>query len=168
MKTLKDIIDYNLKALFIGINPSLIAVAKGHYHQGKLGKRFWKRLKDYGILNYSREGFEDSYLLENRFGITDIVKRPTRRADLISKIEFSEGAEILREKIIKYKPGMLCFIYKKAATEAAKKLLGEEIRGFGDIGNKFYGIHTFIMPSMYASKEQEKDTMKELAQFISK
>ena len=32
------------RLLFVGLNPSPVSVDPGHYHQGKLGQTFWRRL----------------------------------------------------------------------------------------------------------------------------
>lgn len=163
MKTLKDIIDYNLKILFVGINPSPVSIEKGHYHQGKLGKRFWQRLKKYEILTDSLKDYEDNYLLQHKFGITDIVKKPTATSKELTREDYSKGRKILKKKILKYKPKILCFIYKKAAEE----FIGGKISDFGKIGKIFDKFLVFILPSPYASLVQEKGIMNELKELLN-
>ena len=41
-RTTEDLIDYNLKVLFCGINPGIWSGATG-FHFAKPGNRFWKR-----------------------------------------------------------------------------------------------------------------------------
>ena len=76
--TLADIIpdNGNLDILFIAKTPATLSVETGHYFQGKQGTMFWNRLSDYDILKVPHGAFADNYLLENNYGITDIVKVP--------------------------------------------------------------------------------------------
>lgn len=114
--TLDDLIPPNPKLIFVGINPSIISVKKGHYHQGRLGKRFWKRLNDYSIVHLEN-GFEDDQLLSQGFGITDLVKLPTARGHQLRKEDFVLGHKLLQKKLAKWNPKLVCFIYKTAAQE---------------------------------------------------
>ena len=43
-ETLADLPPLRGKLLFVGLNPSPVSVAAGHYFQGRLGRTFWKRL----------------------------------------------------------------------------------------------------------------------------
>jgi hypothetical protein len=47
IRTLKSLLRRGLKAVFVGLNPSPVSVNRGHYYQGKLGQRFWARLREY-------------------------------------------------------------------------------------------------------------------------
>ena len=40
-ETLPEYLRPGLRAVFVGLNPSPVSVAAGHYYQGKLGRRFW-------------------------------------------------------------------------------------------------------------------------------
>jgi hypothetical protein len=42
--TLGDLLRPGLYAVVVGINPSPVSVAAGHYYQGQIGQRFFKRL----------------------------------------------------------------------------------------------------------------------------
>ncbi|MEO6207502.1 MAG: hypothetical protein ABIP77_06075, partial [Candidatus Limnocylindrales bacterium] len=42
--TLADLPPLRDGLLFIGLNPSPVSVEAGHYHQGRLGRTFWRRL----------------------------------------------------------------------------------------------------------------------------
>jgi uracil-DNA glycosylase len=78
-ETLADILPANsgkLKILFIGKTPMQESVDVGHYFQGKHGKFFWNKLANYNILTTKEGTFEDENLLDHKYGITDIVKKP--------------------------------------------------------------------------------------------
>jgi double-stranded uracil-DNA glycosylase len=66
--------------LLVGINPSTISAAKGHYYQGSNGKRLWKRLASLGLLSGVTKGLEDDAFVAAGNGLTNLVKRPTSRA----------------------------------------------------------------------------------------
>ena len=64
----------------MGLNPSPVSVEAGHYHQGRLGRTFWRRLMLAGILppGTTIEGADDA-LVGAGHGITDLLKRPSKR-----------------------------------------------------------------------------------------
>jgi len=69
VETLADIVAPDLRALFVGLNPSPVSVAAGHYHQGRLGKQFWQLLVSYGVLTQPSPGqFHDDSLLSRGLG----------------------------------------------------------------------------------------------------
>src|SRR6185295_7845734 len=47
--TLADLPPLRDGLLFIGLNPSPVSVEAGHYHQGRLGRTFWRRLMLAGV-----------------------------------------------------------------------------------------------------------------------
>ena len=49
-ETLADLPPLRDRLLFVGLNPSPVSVKAGHYHQGRLGRTFWRRLMLAGIL----------------------------------------------------------------------------------------------------------------------
>ncbi|MGI8468051.1 MAG: mismatch-specific DNA-glycosylase, partial [Pyrinomonadaceae bacterium] len=68
-RTVEDLIDYNLKVLFCGINPGIWSGATG-LHFAKPGNRFWKTLHLAGFTNRLLHPSEELELLENGYGIT--------------------------------------------------------------------------------------------------
>jgi hypothetical protein len=50
IETLADLPPARGGLLFVGLNPSTVSVHAGHYHQGRLGRLFWRRLIKAGIL----------------------------------------------------------------------------------------------------------------------
>lgn len=109
MQILPDIIDYNLKILFIGFNPSLTSAETKCHYAGK-SNRFWKLLYLSGLTPRQYKPQEGIELLKLGFGSTNIVDRPTKRADEITKEEFSKGREILKAKLMKFRPKIACYV----------------------------------------------------------
>src|SRR5581483_6699406 len=91
-KTLPDVIAPNLKVLFCGINPGLYTAAIGH-HFGRPGNRFWPALYGGGFTPRLFSPFEESLLLDLKFGITNIVARATARADELTSDELRAGGQ---------------------------------------------------------------------------
>ncbi|WP_226666683.1 mismatch-specific DNA-glycosylase [Metabacillus litoralis] len=106
-----DHLKLGLTVLFIGFNPSLVSGQVGHNYANK-NNRFWKILYEAGITDRLYLPEEDLKLLDKGIGFTNIVSRPTRAADEITKEEYQEGRKILYEKITSYKPKIACFVGK--------------------------------------------------------
>lgn len=119
-KLLPDLITDGLKALFVGTNPGLYSAAVGH-HFARPGNRFWPALYQGRITERLYSPFEDARLLERGGGLTNIVSRASKRADELSREELFEGAEILTQKVIKYRPQKVVFLgitsYRSAFQE---------------------------------------------------
>ncbi|WP_026563656.1 mismatch-specific DNA-glycosylase [Bacillus sp. UNC41MFS5] len=111
MEPLRDLLKENLKVLFVGFNPSIRSSELGH-HYASPNNRFWKILYESGLTPRKYEAMEDAKLLDLGFGSTNIVERPTKAADEITKGEYTKGSEILKMKIEQFKPKVVCFVGK--------------------------------------------------------
>lgn len=101
----------NLDIVFVGFNPSLKSAETGH-HYANPNNRFWKVLYESGLTPRKYSPYEDFKLLDLGYGFTNIVARPTKTAAEITKKEYKKGSEILREKLMFYRPRMVCFVGK--------------------------------------------------------
>jgi TDG/mug DNA glycosylase family protein len=110
--------------LLVGINPAPVSVAAGHYYQGRLGRRLWRRLQQLGLLDSTVPGAEDDAFVAAGNGLTDLVKRPTASADLLSPEELRAGTEILRGKIRDWRPRVVLFAFRAPAVE----LIGRDVQ----------------------------------------
>src|SRR4051794_28524215 len=91
VETLADLPPLRNRLLFVGLNPSPVSVAAGHYHQGKLGRTFWRRLITAEIRPETTEiETADDALMAAGHGITDLLKLPTPR-DTASDAELTAG-----------------------------------------------------------------------------
>jgi TDG/mug DNA glycosylase family protein len=137
--------------LFVGINPSPVSVEAGHYHQGRLGRTFWRRITTAGIIP-SGTPIEtaDDALLAAGHGITDLIKRPTPRDDA-TDAELTAGVGPLWQKIALWRPAAVVFIYKRPAAIAAGRALAEP---WGHLeGVALAGRPCFLLPGPYAPTE---------------
>ncbi|RDU36535.1 mismatch-specific DNA-glycosylase [Neobacillus piezotolerans] len=115
-----DHLKENLDILFIGFNPSLLSGETGH-HFANPNNRFWKILYKASITPKLYKPEEDWLLPEIGLGLTNIVERPTRAADEITKEEYRLGRVVLREKIKAYKPLVACYVGKGVYQQFSQK-----------------------------------------------
>jgi TDG/mug DNA glycosylase family protein len=124
-RTTEDLIDYNLKVLFCGINPGLWSAATG-FHFARPGNRFWKVLHLAGFTDRQLHPSEEYELLERGYGITSFVKRTTARADELTTAEYIAGGRLLVKKLEKFKPQTLAVLgitaYRAAFQQPKAKL----------------------------------------------
>jgi len=152
VETLADLPPDRDRLLFVGLNPSPVSVAAGHYHQGRLGRSFWRRLKTAGLIPPATElEWADDALIEAGHGITDLLKVPTPR-DEASDTELRGGVGPLWQKIAIWRPAAIVFIYKRAATISAGRPLTESWGQLGGVA--LAGRPCFLMPGPYAPTEQ--------------
>ena len=108
-RTVEDLIDFDLKVLFCGINPGIWSGATG-YHFAKPGNRFWKALHLSGITPRLLHPSEEQELLELGYGLTCFVKRTTARADELTAEEFVQGGKLVAKKVEKYRPRIMAVL----------------------------------------------------------
>lgn len=133
-RTVDDLIAPGLKVLFCGINPGLWSGATGR-HFARPGNRFWKALHLSGITPRQLDPSEADELLELGYGITCFVGRTTARADELTKEEFIEGGEIVRRKVLAFRPRILGVLGLGAYRTAYKRpeaALGPQPEAIGE------------------------------------
>ncbi|MFC9693118.1 G/U mismatch-specific DNA glycosylase [Kribbella sp. NPDC056951] len=133
MQPLPDVIGPGLRVLFCGINPGLMSAETGH-HFARPGNRFWPALHQGGFTPRQLRPDEQQELLTYRLGITNVVERPSARADELSRAEFIAGGERLVERVLKYQPEWLAVVgvttYRDAFGER-KARMGRQERVIG-------------------------------------
>jgi TDG/mug DNA glycosylase family protein len=107
--TVPDIIAPGLSVLFCGINPGLLSAAKGQ-HFARPGNRFWPALHLSGFTPRLLDPSEQHLLPSFGLGITNMVARPSARADELTRSEFVQGAEILTALAEKYTPQTVAIV----------------------------------------------------------
>ncbi|TCO48905.1 G/U mismatch-specific DNA glycosylase [Actinocrispum wychmicini] len=101
--TVPDIVAPGLSVLFCGINPGLMSARLGQ-HFARPGNRFWPTLHLSGFTPRLMRPAEQLSLVDYGLGITNMVARPSARADELTRQEFVQGAEILTTLVDKYTP----------------------------------------------------------------
>jgi double-stranded uracil-DNA glycosylase len=103
-----DLLQPGLKLVFCGYNPSLTSGQVGHNYAHP-GNRFWRVLHAAGLTERLYAPWEDADLLGQGIGFTNIVSRPTRRADELTREEIRAGATALRAKLETFQPHAVAF-----------------------------------------------------------
>jgi G:T/U-mismatch repair DNA glycosylase len=150
--TLADLPPLRDRLVFVGLNPSPVSVEGGHYHQGRLGRTFWRRLVLAGVLPQATPiETADDALVAAGHGITDLIKLPTPR-DEATDAQLTAGVGPLWQKIAIWRPAAVVFIYKRAASICAGRQLGES---WGHLpGVALAGRPCVLMPGPYAPVKQ--------------
>jgi len=116
VNTLADYVGPGLRVLSIGLNPSLGSVAVGYYFANPRN-RFWPALLASGLapagMTPSAEGIRLLFE-EHGMGFTDVVKRPSAGGGSLRAADFKRFAPELRDKLLKYRPGIAWFHGKQA------------------------------------------------------
>lgn len=99
--------------LFVGINPGLISAAAGHYYANPRNP-FWRLLHEAGLTAAQLRPDEDGRMIDLGFGLTDMVKRPSRGAGDLRSREFIANRKCLKRVVQRFKPGAVCFNSKTA------------------------------------------------------
>ena len=115
-QTLPDLLKEGLDVVFVGINPSIFSVERGHYFARKTN-RFWPALSRSVLSAKARKALgaeklgpeHDRALLDHGIGFTDVVKRATPKASDVAPAEFVAGVQDLLAKLQRYRPRIACF-----------------------------------------------------------
>ena len=141
-KTITDVIASDLKVLFCGINPGLYSGLTGH-HFAKPGNRFWKTLHLSGFTNRQLLPSEELELLENGFGITNVIRRATATAEELMKEEYVAGGKLLIEKIEKFEPKYLAVL----GIGAFRTAFDQPKAGLGLQNEKIGKTRVWVLPN---------------------
>jgi TDG/mug DNA glycosylase family protein len=150
--TLADLPPLRDHLLFVGLNPSPVSVEAGHYFQGRLGRAFWGRLIQTGILPGDTPiATADDTLVALGHGITDLHKVPSPRDDATAAT-LRAGVGPLWQKVAIWRPAAVVFVWKRVAEAVAGRPLAEP---WGQLeGVALSGRPCFLMPGPYAPRAQ--------------
>lgn len=137
--SIPDSVGPEMQVLISGLNPSLHAAEMG-IGFGRAGNRFWPAALSAGLVSVDRDPVRA--LEYDRVGMTDIVKRATRRAAEISAAEYESGLGRLARLVAWLEPAILCMVglagYRAVIDRDAKAGLQEARIG---------GRPVYLMPS---------------------
>lgn len=115
-RTLPDYLAPGLQVVFVGINPGVYSVERGHYF-ARTTSRFWPAFSRSVLSAPIRKALrlpvlgpeQDAALLRFGIGFTDVVKVPSRNAAGVSPALFREWAPRLLRRLEKHRPRVACF-----------------------------------------------------------
>lgn len=140
---LPDYLRPGLDVVFVGINPGWMSATVGHYFANPRND-FWRLLHDAGLTPRRLAPDEDRLMLDLGYGLTDVVKRPSRQAAEVRPEEFAAGRTLLEAKLLEAAPRIVCFNGKMGAVgyfgRAASIGFGRQPARIGD-------AQVFVAPS---------------------
>lgn len=142
MKTLPDHLSPDCKLVIVGINPSIVAAKSGRYYSGRRNQ-FWPLINDSGLVPKPLTSGDAHRMVEFGIGLTDLVKRPTKGSDGLSRRDFKEAREILRRKLEKLAcPSVIAFNGKVAYEQ----FMGRKC-DYGLQEELLFGARLYVLPS---------------------
>jgi len=142
--TLPDYLRNGLKIIFVGTNPGLVSANLGHYFS-RPQNPFWKMLYDSGLIPEPLSPKNDSRLVQYGYGLTDLVKRPTRSITDLLNTDYDNGLPIFKRNMEKYRPRIICFVGKDAFKKYFKR---NRKVSYGLQATKIHQSKVFVVPSM--------------------
>ena len=141
MKTLPDYLRKGMKLVIVGCNPSESSVRTGHYYSGR-NNVFWPVLFKSKVVPEPLEYGDDRRIIEFGIGLTDLVKRPTRGVEELTREDFAEGRIVLSQKLEEYTPRVIAFngkiVYEQFAQRKCK---------YGLQKGLLYGAQVYVLPA---------------------
>jgi TDG/mug DNA glycosylase family protein len=169
MRTLPDHLRKGMKLVIIGCNPTDSSVRVGHYYAGR-DNPFWPILFESGVVPEPFDYHDDKRVIEFAIGLTDLVKKPSKTPDMLSREDFAEGRIVLSQKLEEFAPRVVAFngklTYEQFAQRKCKCGLQKE---------RLYGARVFVLPATPAPQPQsakdKKDAIlhfRKLAQLVKR
>ncbi|MFD5474317.1 G/U mismatch-specific DNA glycosylase [Streptomyces sp. NPDC127105] len=137
-----DVVADDLRVLFCGINPGLMTAATGH-HFARPGNRFWPVLHRSGFTPRLLRPAEQGELLSYGLGITNVVERPTARAQELTPREYREGGRLLALKVARLRPRWLAVV----GVTAYRAAFGDRMAQVGPQGRTFGDTRVWVLPN---------------------
>jgi len=111
MKTLPDLVRPNMRVVFVGTNPGEKSARIGHYFAGATNM-FWKLLHESNLTGERLTTELDRKLVRYGYGLTDVVKRPTRSTTELRRSDGNGSKNRLDGIIEKNEPHIVAFVGK--------------------------------------------------------
>ena len=145
--TLPDHLASGLDIVFVGLNPSLYSVEVGHYFANPRN-RFWPAFNRSQLVDRPLTPDQDSSLLGDGIGFTDVVKRPSAQGSSLKAADYRRWAPVLKTKLLDCQPMIACF-HGMMAYKAYLRY-AEGIRAEPELGLQDYAIgdtRVFVAPN---------------------
>jgi TDG/mug DNA glycosylase family protein len=179
-RTLPDHLRAGLDLVFIGINPGLYSVERGHYFARKTS-RFWPAFSASKLSEPMRRGLgverlwpeHDVELTRFGIGLTDVIKRPSANASELKPAEFEQWAPHLVEKLEKFEPRVACFHGLTGFRPFLRFALGSERKPtLGAQPETVGGTRLFVVPNpspanAHFTPKQQAEWYDKLAEYVS-
>lgn len=173
-----DYLRPGLRALSVGLNPSIPSVGAGYYFANPRN-RFWKALQGSNLVDTVLEpgitAIERLYR-EYDIGFTDLVKRPTPGAKQLRAADYRASAPLLLDKIKSCQPTVVWVHGKLVWQNFLRFALSEKFAQHNQWGEQRLMLgdsHFFVTPNpspanAVFSLRELTDWYNELAQYLQR
>ena len=163
MEKLPDLLQDDLKLVFVGTAAGQRSADEGHYYAHP-GNRFWRTIHETGITPRQYQPHEFPSLLDLGIGFTDMCKAGAGMDHIA--LNFPIDVPAFREKMLRYRPKTIAFTSKKAASlfygSPTKKLtLGRQ-----PLDQDFPDVFVLASPSGAAARYWSAQPWQELANWV--
>jgi TDG/mug DNA glycosylase family protein len=138
-RMLADTVGPGMRVLVVGLNPSVYTADAG-VGFARPGNRFWPAALASGLVTRTHDAFHA--LRVDGVGMTNLVRRATPRADVLTPAEYAAGAERLLRLVTWLQPRVVCFVgvtgYRAAVDRRAQ--VGWQPEPFAD-------VPAYVMPN---------------------
>lgn len=138
----------------------------GHYYAGR-DNEFWPLMFEGGVMPEPFDYHDDKRVIEFGIGLTDLVKRPSKTPEEISREDFAEGRFVLSQKLEEFCPRVVAFngklTYEQFAQRKCKFGLQKEL---------LYGARVYVLPATPGGqgkgKSEKLQHFRKLAQLVKR
>ncbi len=162
VRPLPDVLAPGLRAVFVGINPSIASGVAGH-HFASPGNPFWRLLHASGLTPVLLAPAEDVRLPEFGLGLTNVCKRPTRSAAELTRSEYVAGARGLVRRIEEVRPAVVALV---GVTLARIVIPESDERGPGPRAASVARARVFVLPNPSGRNAAYPSFESKLAWFV--
>jgi TDG/mug DNA glycosylase family protein len=158
MKTLPDHLRKGMKLVIVGCNPTESSVRVGHYYAGRTNQ-FWTILYKSGVVPEPFDYHDDKRVIEFGIGLTDLVKRPTKAIEELTREDFAEGRIVLSQKLEEFAPRVVAFNGKLTYEQFSQRKCK-----YGVQKEFLYGARVYVLPAT-ANAQDGKGNSEHLRHF---
>jgi TDG/mug DNA glycosylase family protein len=117
-RTLPDVVGPGMRLLVVGLNPSVYSADAGVGY-ARPGNRFWTAARHAGLVTRDRDPVHA--LRVGGVGMTDLVKRATSNAAVLTPAEYRTGMARVDRLVRWLEPGAVCFVGLTGWRQAVDK-----------------------------------------------
>jgi double-stranded uracil-DNA glycosylase len=166
MRTLPDHLRKGMKLVIVGCHPTESSVRVGHYYAGR-DNEFWPLLFDSGVVPEPFDYRDDKRVIEFGIGLTDLVKRPSKTDEELSREDFAEGRIVLSQKLEEFAPRVVAFNGRLAYEQFAQRKCK-----YGLQKEPLYGARVYVLPATPSvnskSRTEKLQHLRKLAQLVKR
>jgi len=155
-----------MKLVIVGCNPSESSVRVGHYYAGRVNQ-FWPVLYKGGVVPEPFDYHDDKRVIEFGIGLTDLVKKPSKTSDLLTREDFAEGRIVLSQKLEEFAPRVVAFNGKMTY-----ELFAQRKCKYGLQKESLYGARVYVLPAtpgpQMKTKNEKLQHFRKLAQLVKR